>query len=102
MKLLCRIFPPRIPSVVPGGFTAFAAGELDIADLAYSSFALAIQNAGMDDLRVIADETPDGVEGYYTGPFVVLRDGPVKRIEDLKGKVLASVGPGAAVDIAMR
>jgi NitT/TauT family transport system substrate-binding protein len=86
----------------PPMITALAAGELDIADLAYSSFALAIQNAGMDDLRVIADETQDGVEGYYTGPFVVLRDGPVKKIGDLKGKVLASVGPGAAVDIAMR
>jgi NitT/TauT family transport system substrate-binding protein len=56
----------------------------------------------MDDLRVIADETQDGVEGYYTGPFVVLRDGPVKKIVDLKGKVVASVGAGAAVDIAMR
>jgi sulfonate transport system substrate-binding protein len=86
----------------PPMITALAAGELDIADLAYSSFALAIQNAGMVDLRVIADETQDGVEGYYTGPFVVLRDGPVKKIGDLKGKVLASVGPGAAVDIAMR
>jgi NitT/TauT family transport system substrate-binding protein len=86
----------------PPMITALAAGELDIADLAYSSFALAIQNAGMDDLRVIADETQDGVEGYYTGPFVVLRDGPVKKIADLKGKVVASVGAGAAVDIAMR
>src|SRR5262245_1247663 len=86
----------------PPMITALAAGELDIADLAYSSLALAIQNAGMDDLRVIADETQDGVEGYYTGPFMVLRDGPVKKIEDLKGKVVASVGAGAAVDIAMR
>jgi len=86
----------------PPMITALAAGELDIADLAYSSFALAVQNARMNDLRVIADETQDGVEGYYSGPFVVLRAGPVKKIEDLKGKVLASVGPGAAVDIAMR
>jgi sulfonate transport system substrate-binding protein len=86
----------------PPMITALAAGELDIADLAYSSFALAIQNAGMDDLRVIADETQDGVEGYYTGSFMVLRDGPVKTVEDLKGRVVASVGAGAAVDIAMR
>src|SRR5262249_32268730 len=86
----------------PPMITALAAGELDIADLAYSSLALAIQNAGMSDLRVIADETQDGVEGYYSGSFSVLRDGPIKKIEDLKGRVVASVGPGAAVDIAMR
>jgi NitT/TauT family transport system substrate-binding protein len=86
----------------PPMITALATGELDIADLAYSSFAIAIQNAGLDDLRVIADETQDGVEGYDSGPFMVLREGPVKKIEDLKGKVVASVGAGAAVDIAMR
>jgi len=56
----------------------------------------------MDDLRVIADEVQDGVKGYYSGQFYVLRDGAIKKIEDLKGKVVASVGPGAAVDIAMR
>ena len=31
--------------------TALAAGELDLAALAFSSFGLAIQNAHMDDLR---------------------------------------------------
>ena len=37
--------------------------------------------AGLDDLRVIADETQDGVEGYDSGPFMVLREGPVKKID---------------------
>jgi ABC-type nitrate/sulfonate/bicarbonate transport system substrate-binding protein len=37
----------------PPMITALAAGELDIADLAYLSVPIAIQNAGMD-LRVIA------------------------------------------------
>ena len=35
--------------------TALAAGELDIANLAYSTLALAIQNAHMDDIRVVAE-----------------------------------------------
>ena len=35
--------------------TALATNEIDIALLAYSSLALAIQNARLDDLRVIAD-----------------------------------------------
>ncbi len=56
----------------------------------------------MDDLRVIADDVQDGVPGYETGEFFVMKDGPIKKVEDLKGKVLASVGPGTAVDIAIR
>jgi NitT/TauT family transport system substrate-binding protein len=86
----------------PPMIQALGAGELDIALFAYSSFALAVQNAGMEDLRVIADEAQEGVEGYYTSPFMVLKDGPVKRVEDMKGKIAATVGAGAAVDIAMR
>lgn len=82
--------------------TGLATGELDIALLAYSSFALAIQNAGMNDLRIIADEFQDGVPGYNTNIFMVRKDSPIKTVEDLKGKVLASNVAGSAVDIAMR
>ena len=67
--------------------TALASGDLDIAELSYSSVALAIQNAHMDDLRMIADSLQDGVKpDSYSGPFVVMKDGPVKTIEDLKGQ----------------
>jgi NitT/TauT family transport system substrate-binding protein len=82
--------------------TALAAGELDIADLAYSSFALAIENANMEDLRIISDEVQDGVGRYYSIEYFVRKDSPIKKIEDLKGKVVASVGAGSAVDIALR
>lgn len=82
--------------------TALAAGELDIAALAFSSFGLAIQNARMQDLRVIGDLYQDGVEGYYTSEYLVRADSDVKDIKDLKGKVLASNGLGGAVDMAMR
>src|SRR5215468_12338452 len=82
--------------------TAMANGELEIGNLAYSTFALAVQNARMDDLRVIADEFQDGVSGYYTDEFFVLADGPVQKIEDLKGKVIATNAVGSGVDIAMR
>jgi len=67
--------------------TALATGDLDIAELSFSSLALAIQNAHMADLRMIADSLQDGVKpGSYTGPFVVKKDGPIKKIEDLTGK----------------
>jgi sulfonate transport system substrate-binding protein len=82
--------------------TAMAAGELDISALAFSSFGLAIQNAHMNDVRVIGDLYQDGVPGYYSSEFVVKADGPIKSIADLKGKVIASNGLGGAIDVAMR
>jgi sulfonate transport system substrate-binding protein len=83
--------------------TALASGDLDIAELSYSSFALAIQNAHLDDLRVIADSLQDGIKpGSYTGPFVVAKDGPIKTIEDLKGKSVSVNVIGAGIDIGMR
>ena len=39
---------------------ALAANELEIADFGFSSFPIAISNAGMNDLRVIMDELRDG------------------------------------------
>jgi sulfonate transport system substrate-binding protein len=86
----------------PPVITALAARELDIGPLAFSSFGLAIQNAHMDDLRVISDEIQDGVPGHGSNEFMVLNDGPVKTVADLKGKVLATNAMGSAVDIAMR
>jgi sulfonate transport system substrate-binding protein len=86
----------------PPVINALAAGELDIGPLAFSSFGLAIQNARMDDLRVIRDEIQDGVPGHGSNEFMVLNDGPVKTVADLKGKVLATNAMGSAVDIAMR
>ena len=83
--------------------TALASGDLDIAELSFSSLALAIQNAHMSDLRMIADSLQDGIKpGLYTGPFVVLKEGPVKKIEDLKGKSVSVNVIGAGIDIGMR
>ena len=93
--------PMRFPGTPPM-VTALANGELEVANLAYSTLAIAIQNAGMDDLRVIADEFRDGVEGYYSQEYMVLADGPIRKVEDLKGKVVMSNAAGSAVDVAMR
>ena len=86
----------------PPMITALASNQLDIGDLAFSSFALAVQNAGLTDLRIISDDFQDGVPGYYTDQYFVLNDSPIKTVEDLKGKVLATNAAGSAVDIAMR
>lgn len=86
----------------PPMITALANDEIEIGDFAFSSFALAVQNAGMADLRVIADEFQDGVAGYYSNEFFVLKDSPIKSVKDLKGKVIATNAAGSAVDIVAR
>ncbi len=82
--------------------TALAAGELQIAALAFSSFALAIQNARMADLRAVGDLYQDGVAGYYSSQYVVRADSPIRTVADLKGRIIASNGLGGAIDMAMR
>ena len=81
---------------------ALATGDLDTAALAYSTVAIGIANAGMDDLRVIADGFQDGVSGYHTNGYFVRNDGPIKKVEDLKGKIIATNQRGSAVDMAVR
>jgi NitT/TauT family transport system substrate-binding protein len=86
----------------PPMVNALATGELEIANLAYSTLGIAIENAGMSDLRVISDEFRDGVPGYFSNQFFVRKDSGISRIEDLKGKVLATNLIGTGVDIAMK
>ena len=86
----------------PQMITAIANNELEVSNLAYSSLAIAIENAGLDDIRVIADEFQDGVPGYFSEQFYVRKDSGINKVEDLKGKVIATNGGGSAVDVAMR
>lgn len=86
----------------PPMITAMANNELEIANFAYSTFGLAIQNAGLSDLRVIADEFQDGVPGYFSNRYIVRKDGGINKIEDLKGKVLATNAIGSGIDVAMK
>ena len=44
----------------------------------------------------------DGAPGYYATPYWVRKDSGINRIEDLKGKVVATNGLGSGVDIIMR
>lgn len=96
------VMEPVLYRGTPPMIQALANNELEIANLAYSTLAIAIQNAGLDDLRVIAHEFRDGTPGRHSNEYMVLADGPVKKVEDLKGKVIATNAAGSAVDIAMR
>jgi NitT/TauT family transport system substrate-binding protein len=86
----------------PPMVTALANNELEVSNLAYSTLGIAIQNAGLKDLRIIADEFQDGVGDYYSQEFMVRADSPIKKVEDLKGKVIATNAAGSAIDVAMR
>jgi NitT/TauT family transport system substrate-binding protein len=86
----------------PPMITALANNETEVANLAYSTLGIAIQNAGLKDLRIICDEFQDGVPGYYSQEFMVLKDSSIQRVEDLKGKVVATNAEGSAVDVAMK
>jgi NitT/TauT family transport system substrate-binding protein len=86
----------------PLQITALQSNQIDIAALGFSSFSLAVENAGMNDLRIIADEIQWGVAGYGTADFAVLKDGPIKKVEDLKGKVLVTNGIGGGLDMIMK
>ena len=82
--------------------TALATGDISLAYFSPASFALAIQNAHMSDLRLIGVATRDGYQDYFTRPFAVLADSPIKKVEDLKGKVIGDNSIGGAMDIGMR
>jgi sulfonate transport system substrate-binding protein len=96
------VFEPVHFVGTPPMVTAIANNEVEIGDLAFSTLPIAIENAGLDDIRVIASDFEDGVDGYHTTQFEVLKNGPIHKIEDLKGKVVATNAAGAAVDIAMK
>ena len=86
----------------PAMITALANDQLEIANLAYSTLGLAIQNAGMQDLRIIADEFQDGAPGFYSSEYFVRKDSGINSVADLKGKVLATNVIGSGADIGMR
>ena len=85
----------------PNQITSLASGDIDIATLGFSSVTLAIENAGIKDLKIFADEFQNGADGYFSTRYSVLKDSPIKTIEDLKGKVVATNGYGSGVHILM-
>jgi sulfonate transport system substrate-binding protein len=80
---------------------AMAVGELEIASMASSSMTLGVTNANLD-LQMVSDLIQDGIPGGFDEPFIVRKDGPIKTIEDIKGKRIATNAIGSASDTSMR
>src|SRR6266699_154732 len=77
-------FEPMRFQGTPAVITALANNELELGNLAFSSLALAIQNAGLENVRIVGDQFKDGAAGNYSNQFFVLKDSPVQKVEDLR------------------
>jgi ABC-type nitrate/sulfonate/bicarbonate transport system substrate-binding protein len=86
----------------PPQITALAANEIDFVGFGFSAMPTAVQNAHMTDLRIVADMFQDGAPGAYSNEFLVLKDGPIHSIADMKGHVAATNSAGSAVDMVLR
>lgn len=80
--------------------TALASGELEFFASAPSTLALGVTNAHLD-LQVVGDIIQDGAD-HHSDTWLVNGAGPITKIEDLKGKRLATNAIGSAADTAMR
>jgi ABC-type nitrate/sulfonate/bicarbonate transport system substrate-binding protein len=86
----------------PLSIPAIAKGEIDIGGLGYATFAAAIQGAGISDLTVIGDVVQDGVPNWYSVTYFVLKDSPIRAVEDLRGKIIAVNTIGSLMDLGQR
>ena len=78
---------------------ALAGDQIDLAALAFSTFATSITTAKLP-IKGLSDLAQDGP--WYSQSFAVKKDGPVKKVEDLKGKTIATNAIGGATDMAAR
>ena len=79
---------------------ALAAGEIELAALGSTSVYLLVKKANTD-ARIVADVIQDK-EGWWSSPYLVAKDGPIKTPADVKGKRVATNAIGSAGDTSMR
>jgi NitT/TauT family transport system substrate-binding protein len=78
---------------------ALAADQVDVAVLAFSTFATGIVNANLP-IKGIADVAQDGPS--FSTVYGVAANSPIKSVKDLKGQTIAVNAFGGAVDMAAR
>jgi sulfonate transport system substrate-binding protein len=95
------VLEPIYFSGSPLEITAMASGELEVGTLGYSTFSIAVLNAGLKDLKIVADEIADGVGDYFSVTYPVRKDSQIEKVEDLRNKVVATnaIGAGAYIPI---
>jgi sulfonate transport system substrate-binding protein len=83
------------------GITAIQAGEIDIVNVNFLTLPVAVQNAGLRDLKAVASEIEDGVGDAFSMRFMVRKDSDIKSVADLKGKTIATIGRGSGVHLGL-
>jgi NitT/TauT family transport system substrate-binding protein len=91
--------PIRIAGSGPA-LQALAAGEIEMGGLSPQSLVLGVARAKVD-LQAVAQLMSSGVNGYGSSDFFV-RKGEIKKLEDLKGKVVAVNALGSSIDAAVQ
>ena len=82
---------------------AMAAGETDIAFLAYNSFASAvIKGVVPGGLTIVASDFYDSNPDYFNFPWLALADSPINGVRDLKGKKIGVLAIGTGADATTR
>ncbi|HXJ80927.1 MAG TPA: ABC transporter substrate-binding protein, partial [Candidatus Methylomirabilis sp.] len=82
---------------------AMAAGELDVAFLAYNSFASAvIKNVVPGGLTIVASDFYDSSPDHFNFPWFALADSPINSVRDLKGKKIGVLAIGTGADATTR
>src|SRR5258708_13445671 len=80
-------------SGTPPMITALGAGEIELAALAYSSFALAVQNACMRTLRILRAAFQDGVPRAYTNGAIGVEAPPATTLDNLNDSLAPPPNP---------
>lgn len=87
----------------PEAAALLAAGQVDVATLSGPAFATVIvKDAVPGGLTIISDNYQDGHPGNATNSFMVLKDSPIRSLDDLKGKKIGVNAFASAVDLALR
>ena len=79
---------------------ALAAGETELAGMSAQSLVHGVARANIN-LQAVAQVMSSGVEGHTSSDFYV-RKGEIKKLEDLKGKVVAVNALGSTIDAAVQ
>ena len=83
----------------PEAAALLAAGQADMATLAFSTFATAIlKDAVPGGLTIVSDNYQDGVPGYANNTYFVRDDSPIKQVADVRGKKVGINAFGSAVE----
>jgi sulfonate transport system substrate-binding protein len=82
---------------------AMAAGEADIAFLAYNSFASAvIKNVVPGGLTIVGSDFYDSTPDYFNFHWLALAEAPINGVKDLKGKKIGVLAIGTGADATTR